>query len=144
MADAVEVKTDLRETIAAELEVARARTLALLAPLSDDELARQRRVSTRGRAGRRRRVAGGGRGARHGPFVLGTDDEPWAYDNERAAHEVDLPSFWIDTAPVTNRAFLEFVEAAGYEDPRVWSAEGWARRNEAGLEHPGFWRREGE
>ena len=29
-------------------------------------------------------------------------DRPWAYDNERPAHEVELPSFWIDRALVTN------------------------------------------
>src|ERR1700680_2762239 len=30
-----------------------------------------------------------------GPFVMGTDDEAWAYDNERPAHVVDLPTFWM-------------------------------------------------
>ena len=37
-----------------------------------------------------------------GPFVLGTDRPDFAYDNERRAHEVDLPAFAIDPAPVTN------------------------------------------
>jgi len=71
-----------------------------------------------------------------GPFVLGTSDEPWAYDNERPAHEVDLPPFWIDTTPVANRAYAEFVEAGGYRERRWWHQEGWAYRLEAGLEHP--------
>ena len=31
-----------------------------------------------------------------GTFVMGTDDEPWAYDNERPAHEVELDAFWIE------------------------------------------------
>jgi gamma-glutamyl hercynylcysteine S-oxide synthase len=77
-----------------------------------------------------------------GPFVMGTDEEPWAYDNERRAHEVDLPPFWIDTVPVTNGAYLDFVEAGGYADRRHWSEEGWAWRNEAELEHPQFWQRD--
>ncbi|HEX7276197.1 MAG TPA: DinB family protein, partial [Acidimicrobiales bacterium] len=34
-----------------------------------------------------------------GPFVMGTDDEAWAYDNERPAHVVDLPAFRIDAGP---------------------------------------------
>ena len=38
-----------------------------------------------------------------GTFTMGTDDEPWAYDNERRAHEVELEPFAIDSAPVTNR-----------------------------------------
>jgi gamma-glutamyl hercynylcysteine S-oxide synthase len=79
-----------------------------------------------------------------GPFLLGTDDESWAYDNERDAHEVDLPAFWIDTAPVTNAAFLEFVAAGGYADRRHWSAEGWAWRTETDARHPQFWSLNGE
>jgi iron(II)-dependent oxidoreductase len=79
-----------------------------------------------------------------GSFVMGTDahTEPWALDNERPAHEVDLPSFFIDTTPVTNRAYLEFVEAGGYDDPGWWTTEGWKWRQAARLEHPEFWRRE--
>jgi iron(II)-dependent oxidoreductase len=76
-----------------------------------------------------------------GPFVLGTDDEPWAYDNERGAHEIDLPDFWIGTTPVTNSEYLEFVEAGGYEDRRHWSEHGWVWRTEAGAQHPQFWER---
>jgi iron(II)-dependent oxidoreductase len=78
-----------------------------------------------------------------GPFVMGTDVEPWAYDNERTAHEVDVEPFFIDRTPVTNRAYLEFVDGAGYRDERWWTPAGWAWRREAGLEHPQFWRRHG-
>ena len=53
-----------------------------------------------------------------GPFVMGTDGDPWAYDNERPAHLVDLPPYWIDTAPVTNGAYLDFVADGGYHDRR--------------------------
>ena len=37
-----------------------------------------------------------------GPFTMGTADREWAYDNERPAHEVDLPAFFVDRYPVTN------------------------------------------
>ncbi|TML92919.1 MAG: ergothioneine biosynthesis protein EgtB [Actinobacteria bacterium] len=77
-----------------------------------------------------------------GPFVMGTDTEPWAYDNERPAHEVHVDPFLIDTAPVTNHAFLEFIDAGGYHDARWWSDDGWRWCREARLEHPEFWRRE--
>lgn len=76
-------------------------------------------------------------------FVMGTDTEPWAYDNERPAHEVTVAPFRIDVSPVTNAAYLEFVEGGGYRDPRLWDPVGWAWRNTAGHEHPEFWRREG-
>src|SRR4029077_8139931 len=37
-----------------------------------------------------------------GPFTMGTSDEPWALDNERPAHRVTVPSFYLDTTPVSN------------------------------------------
>ena len=76
-----------------------------------------------------------------GPFVMGTDDEAWAYDNERPAHDVDLPAFWIDAAPVSNGQFALFVEAGGYDIATWWDPKGWAWRQEANLEHPQFWQR---
>jgi iron(II)-dependent oxidoreductase len=79
-----------------------------------------------------------------GPFQMGTSTEPWAYDNERPAHEVDLPAFWIDAAPVTNGAYLDFIDDGGYHDPRWWTTDGWKWREEAGLEHPQFWARDGD
>jgi iron(II)-dependent oxidoreductase len=54
-----------------------------------------------------------------GPFTLGSD-EPWAYDNERPAHVVDLPPFRIDRALVTNAEYAEFVEAEGAAAPLRW------------------------
>jgi gamma-glutamyl hercynylcysteine S-oxide synthase len=75
-----------------------------------------------------------------GAFLLGNEDDPWAYDNERPQHEVELPAFWIDATPVTNRAFVEFIAAGGYHDPSFWSEMGWSWRCEGGLEHPQFWR----
>jgi gamma-glutamyl hercynylcysteine S-oxide synthase len=59
-----------------------------------------------------------------GPFTLGAEDV-WAYDNERPAHVVELPSFRIDRALVTNADYAAFVDAGGYRDRDAWSAEGW-------------------
>ncbi|MFI7586575.1 ergothioneine biosynthesis protein EgtB [Spongisporangium articulatum] len=78
-----------------------------------------------------------------GPFEMGTDLEPWALDNERPAHAVEVPAFWLDTVPVTNARYLRFVEDGGYDDPRWWSPEGWAHRQQAGLVAPQFWSRDG-
>jgi iron(II)-dependent oxidoreductase len=76
-----------------------------------------------------------------GPFVMGTDTDPWAYDNERPAHAVELPAFLIDATPTTNGQYVEFVEAGGYDDPAHWSETGWKWRQEAGLARPEFWSR---
>lgn len=78
-----------------------------------------------------------------GSFMMGTSIEPWALDNERPAHEVELPAYWIDTLPVTNAAFEQFIDDGGYADPRWWTAKGWAHRNEAGLVAPKYWQSDG-
>jgi iron(II)-dependent oxidoreductase len=73
---------------------------------------------------------------------MGTSQQPWAYDNERPAHRVHVPAFWIDVLPVSNAAHAAFVEAGGYDDERLWSPAGWAWRRAEGLSAPQFWRRE--
>ena len=78
-----------------------------------------------------------------GPFTMGTSSEPWALDNERPAHTVHVPAFYLDTTPVTNGAYLQFIADGGYDDPRWWSEAGWDHRQRAGLTAPLYWRREG-
>ena len=56
-----------------------------------------------------------------GSFTLGSAD-PWAYDNERPVHDVELPPFWIDRALVTNADYAAFVRAEGAETPLFWDA----------------------
>ncbi|MET9494715.1 ergothioneine biosynthesis protein EgtB [Streptomyces sp. NPDC006552] len=77
-----------------------------------------------------------------GPFTMGTTAEPWALDNERPAHARFVPAFHLDTTPVTNGAYLEFIADGGYRDPRWWAPAGWAMVREGGFEAPRFWRRE--
>jgi iron(II)-dependent oxidoreductase len=55
-----------------------------------------------------------------GASTMGTDDDPWAYDNERGAHTVHLDAFAIDATPVTNAAFAEFEDDGGYRQDRWW------------------------
>jgi iron(II)-dependent oxidoreductase len=79
-----------------------------------------------------------------GPFTMGTSTEPWALDNERPDHVVQVEPFFIDTAAVTNGAYQGFIDAGGYDEPAWWSAAGWAHRQEDGLTAPLFWCREGD
>lgn len=48
-----------------------------------------------------------------GEFTMGTDDEK-SMPNERPAHQVEVDSFWMDEAPITNAEFAKFVKATGY------------------------------
>jgi iron(II)-dependent oxidoreductase len=73
-----------------------------------------------------------------GSFTLGSGD-PWAYDNERPAHEVRLAPFRIDRALVTNAEHAAFVDAGGYRDRDAWSEEGWAWREAEGADRPLAW-----
>ncbi len=79
-----------------------------------------------------------------GTFTMGTSAEPWALDNERPAHPVEVASFVIDTAPVGNRDYLRFVETGGYDDERWGSPAGWEHVRTAGLVAPRFWERDGD
>src|SRR6266540_3053543 len=73
-----------------------------------------------------------------GTFMFGATD-PWAYDNERPAHEVDLTPFRIDRALVMNAEYAAFVHAGGYRNRDVWSDEGWAWRRAEPADRPLFW-----
>ena len=44
-------------------------------------------------------------------FLMGSDDH---YPEEAPVHPVYVNGFWIDIIPVTNRQFLEFVNATGH------------------------------
>ena len=57
---------------------------------------------------------------------LGSTPGGFVFDNEKWAHDVSVPEFEIDAQPVTWAQYGEFVEDGGYDDPRWWSAEGWA------------------
>jgi iron(II)-dependent oxidoreductase len=76
-----------------------------------------------------------------GWFAMGTDDRVRALDNERGAHVVDLPDFLIDTTPVTNGAFAEFVESGGYERQEFWDPAGWEYIEKEGISAPKHWHR---
>ncbi|MDJ0462438.1 ergothioneine biosynthesis protein EgtB [Streptomyces sp. H27-C3] len=78
-----------------------------------------------------------------GPFTMGTSTEPWALDNERPAHHRFVPAFLMDTTPVSNGAYLHFIEDGGYTDGRWWTDEGWAQVRTNRLAAPLFWHREG-
>jgi gamma-glutamyl hercynylcysteine S-oxide synthase len=74
-----------------------------------------------------------------GPFTMGTSADPWALDNERPAHTVQVGSFFIDVTPVTCGQYLRFITDGGYDDPRWWTPDGWAHRQRAGLSAPLYW-----
>jgi gamma-glutamyl hercynylcysteine S-oxide synthase len=76
-----------------------------------------------------------------GTATLGADraTTTFGWDNEFDGHDVHVPAFEIDTLPVTNAQYLEFVDAGGYTKRELWSDEGWEWIQADRVEHPTFW-----
>lgn len=77
-----------------------------------------------------------------GTIELGTNGGNFHFDNEKSCHGVSIAAFSIDAQPVSQGAFLEFVEAGGYAEPRHWSGEGQAWLMQSGARHPVYWRKQ--
>ena len=76
-----------------------------------------------------------------GVAVLGVarDSGAFGWDNEFERHAVDVPGFEIDKYMVTNRQFLDFVNAGGYENRSLWADDDWNWKTGTGITHPVFW-----
>ena len=65
-----------------------------------------------------------------GSHEIGAPDVGFAYDNERPRHRVEVAPFSIDRTPVTNAAYIAFMDETGAEPPMYWERDGeggWVR-----------------
>lgn len=76
-----------------------------------------------------------------GHYRIGAKNDPAARDNELPTQMVQLDAFRIDKLPVSNGAWLSFIEAGGYQDESLWSEAGWAWVQN-GKQAPHAWRRD--
>jgi gamma-glutamyl hercynylcysteine S-oxide synthase len=63
-----------------------------------------------------------------GEYGIGAPPTGFAYDNERPRHSVELAPFEIDRTPVTNGAYIAYMEATGAKPPLYWedgAESGW-------------------
>lgn len=74
---------------------------------------------------------------------LPRDGGEFGWDNEFEIHTMQVPSFEIDQYKITNRQYLKFIRAGGYETRALWSDDAWEWKNANGISHPVFWRRTG-
>jgi gamma-glutamyl hercynylcysteine S-oxide synthase len=84
---------------------------------------------------------------RAGEATLGRKPDapgPFGWDNEFSEETIVVPEFVMDVYNVTNRQFLEFVLAGGYETRTFWRDKAWDWIQRNGIEHPNFWRRSGD
>ena len=74
-----------------------------------------------------------------GIHEIGASDHPFAFDNERPRHRALVNDFSLQSRPVTNGEYLEFIEAGGYSHHRHWLSDGWATIQKEGLNAPLYW-----
>ncbi|MDO8277128.1 MAG: SUMF1/EgtB/PvdO family nonheme iron enzyme [Burkholderiaceae bacterium] len=58
-------------------------------------------------------------------WSLGSKGGGFCFDNEMAAHEVQVPEFEIDAQALTWAQLVEFVEDGGYDRSELWHQAGW-------------------
>src|SRR6185312_8376827 len=80
---------------------------------------------------------------REGVVEIGAPDTAFAFDSERPRHRVFLAPHQLAGRPVTNREWREFIEDGGYRTPTLWLSDGWAWRQQEGIEAPLYWREDG-
>jgi ergothioneine biosynthesis protein EgtB len=78
-----------------------------------------------------------------GAVTLGINrsEGTFGWDNEFQAKTASVPAFEIDRYMVTNRQFLEFMAAGGYDDRSFWTESDWTWRSSQRVPHPVFWTR---
>jgi ergothioneine biosynthesis protein EgtB len=74
-----------------------------------------------------------------GIYEIGHVGNEFCFDNELNRHKVYVHKARISSALVSNREYLEFINAGGYQDFRFWHAEGWDWVNTNQVKSPCYW-----
>jgi len=75
-----------------------------------------------------------------GVYEIGHPGGSFGYDNEFPRHKTYIHNFELADRLITNGEFLEFLLSGGYEDPKFWLDEGYARIVENELDSPLYWK----
>jgi ergothioneine biosynthesis protein EgtB len=67
----------------------------------------------------------------------------FGWDNEFSQTAVDVPAFTMDSMPVTNGEYFEFVQSGAYDVERYWRAEDWRWKVQTARKHPSVWLQRG-
>lgn len=74
-----------------------------------------------------------------GIYEIGHNSNDFCFDNELGRHKVYLHSYEISNKLVTNKEFIEFIEAGGYQRFDIWHAEGWDWVSQNQIVAPFYW-----
>ena len=72
---------------------------------------------------------------------LARQGETFGWDNEFEIHTTHVPAFEVDRYEVTNRQYLDFMAAGGYEMRGFWSDDNWNWKTAHAISHPVFWKK---
>jgi ergothioneine biosynthesis protein EgtB len=75
-----------------------------------------------------------------GIYTIGHQSDDFCFDNELGVHKVFLHDFEIADRLITNREYMEFVEAGGYQDFHFWHDEAWEWLDKNQIDSPLYWR----
>ncbi len=75
-----------------------------------------------------------------GEFWMGASGSHFSYDNEKPAHLVFVPRFFMDRFKTSNQEYLEFIQAGGYRHRDYWTEEGWQWIQFNQVTSPDYWR----
>jgi ergothioneine biosynthesis protein EgtB len=72
---------------------------------------------------------------------MGIDRESarFTWDNEGPQHAGQVSGFAIESHDVTNAAFMDFIDAGGYQEPQHWHRDDWDWVSRNDIRHPLFW-----
>lgn len=76
---------------------------------------------------------------KEGIYEIGFTGDGFCFDNELNRHKVWLNRFKISKLLVSNREYLEFIVAGGYQQFQYWHAEGWDWVKKNNITAPLYW-----
>lgn len=80
-------------------------------------------------------------GVSQGHYRIGAKADFEAYDNELPTQVVQLSNFQIDRHSVTNSQYLSFIHNGAYQQPELWSQQGW-QWLQTSFPHPYYWKQD--
>ncbi len=74
-----------------------------------------------------------------GNVEIGNEGNEFCYDNETPKHKTYIQPFAIADRLITNKDYMEFIEAGGYRETTLWLSDGWALAEAEKWKAPLYW-----